>query len=128
MKLAIETLYLSRVRCKDCRKWIKSNHFQEWKPQLGQAFVCPSTECNKEEKVLIRYDRQNTIDDHEWKQRLLRNTPYKNVPLIAIGTITVSKHNKNRAMNEESLLNMSESERFKKSHWKEKKNLKEEIQ
>ncbi|SEM85259.1 hypothetical protein SAMN05444955_102314 [Lihuaxuella thermophila] len=75
MKLAIETLYLSRVRCKDCRT----------------VFVCASTECNKEEKVLVRYDRQNTVDDHERKQKLLSSTPYKKVPLIAIGTITVSK-------------------------------------
>ncbi|SEN74679.1 hypothetical protein [Lihuaxuella thermophila] len=94
MKLAIETLYLSDVKCKDCGRKIKNNHFQEWKPQPVQKFVCYSAKCNKEEKFLIRYERKNTIDDHERKQQLLRNAPYKTVPLIAIGTITVSRFKK----------------------------------
>lgn len=91
MKRTFETLYLSRVVCKDCGNVIKHNHCQISKPRKGEKHVC--ADCNLEEKGVIKYHRTNTIDDPGQKRKFLSNTPYKQaeVPLIAFGTVTVSK-------------------------------------
>ncbi|WP_089970145.1 hypothetical protein [Lihuaxuella thermophila] len=97
-RVGIEVLYLSRIECKDCGRLIRRRHLQERKPGQGETHICPSPGCRRDEKGVVRYRRQHTIDNQEQKYRLLRHTPYKQIPvaLIALGTITVSKYHKNQ--------------------------------
>lgn len=64
---------------------------------LGQKFVCSEGCRNKKEKTVILYVRKaNIINNQNLKQKLLHNTCYQGVkvPLIVIGTITISEYRK----------------------------------
>jgi hypothetical protein len=66
---------------------------------LGQKFVCSEGCRNKKEKTVILYVRKaNIINNQNLKQKLLHNTCYQGVkvPLIVIGTITISEYRKKR--------------------------------
>ncbi|MFC7440795.1 hypothetical protein [Laceyella putida] len=87
-----ETLYLSRIYCRDCDRIITRQHCQTTKPKMGQVFFCPR--CGQQGKQVIQYWRTHTIDDAAEKKRWLSCTPYRHatVPLVAVGTITVSQY------------------------------------
>ncbi|MDQ0416591.1 putative RNA-binding Zn-ribbon protein involved in translation (DUF1610 family) [Croceifilum oryzae] len=83
------TLYFSEVKCRDCGRIAIRKQFQCRKPQTEQTFMCPL--CN-EEKALYKYDRVTTVVDDYEIQRYTMNTKYhRNVCLIAVGTITISR-------------------------------------
>ncbi|AUS08389.1 hypothetical protein C1X05_05805 [Laceyella sacchari] len=85
-------LYLSRIYCQDCDRFVTRHHCQTVMPRMGQVHQCPH--CHDQKKRVIRYWRTQMIDDVEEMGRMLSCTPFNHaeVQQIEVGTITVSRY------------------------------------